>query len=152
MIKLDIWESQFVYLSKNWFSYDPKKYLMSEEEKYGVAKKIWAERCGIELEYVQIKDINYFLIKLCKKFELFDNIEAIIKFIQSLSPFDKYSSETEVTINKWQWAMKIFSACMMYLQMSLIRNRDKFGNVYDIIHLENLETKFIMVEPDKEAL
>jgi hypothetical protein len=123
---------------------------MSREEKYEIAKQIWAERCGIKIEHVAIKDVNFHLTQLCKKLDMFDSISTIIEFVMRISPFDSlyftqygFNENTEVTINGWQWAMKIFGACMQYLNMLQVGDYSKdTGEFYELVHLQDIMEKF----------
>lgn len=149
-IELDEWESQFVYLSKNYFSYSIG-YIMSNEELLEVAKKIWAKRCGLEIEHVKVRNIVRNLIFLCQKLGCFEKENTLLTFIGDIAPFNKYfpKQNDSVQLTPEDFNFHVFKACMNYLSFVKVKEKDhNYDRWYDLIKMADEMDEFIMEHPE----
>ena len=73
-VTIDEWDNQLIafFKSNNVITLDK-------------IKKIWGKRCGLDLDYVQTKDINEHLLLLAKNLGLFENDYVFKEFIFNLN-------------------------------------------------------------------
>lgn len=151
LIELDKWDSQFIYLAKNHFSDDI--WLMIDEE-VNIAKKIWSDRCGIDLKYIELNSLLSHLILLCKKFGCFENEHALINFIENISPFNKYmvKSTDKIEITPKDYNKYVFNACSKFLHLLQIKEEDMSGNLIEIIKLQPIMEKYKLEQFKEEGV
>lgn len=53
--------------------------------------RIWAERCGMDVEYAHVSDINIYLLELAQELGLFDEgRRTLTTFVYELQPSDNW--------------------------------------------------------------
>ena len=90
MIKLDRWESQFVWLSKGWLNSYFEENELEYAEDIDALKNLWGERCGMYAKHVDIVFIAKSLYETVVKCGCFNNRSAFT-FIEDMAILDKYS-------------------------------------------------------------
>lgn len=139
MIKLNEYESLFIFLSKNHFS--DSKHFMDKDQMKEMALDIWSKRCGVDRKYLHLGKIIPYLTTLAMKLYMFKNEYTILQFIENCNPIDKYSVKGSVeNFTRDDYTNKVFDAYMSYF--SFLKVLDDEKNVLIELEKKNLYNAF----------